>query len=113
MHRTRLKKKNKERSVSAWRQQAYRRGISTSEEDRAKQQAFRVRPQALLDGVAIVHNEIEAGAVLENSRALISQINVRLSAGELFVDVSSARELLFYLERAASALNSAPKDTNF
>jgi hypothetical protein len=66
-----------------------------------------------LDGAAIVLNEIEAGAVLENCRALITQINARLSAKEPFVDVSSAKELLFYLERAASALNSAPKDTNF
>ena len=58
-------------------------------------------------------NEIEPGAVLEKCRALISQIDAGLSAEEPFVDVSSARELLFYLERAASALNSAPKDTNF
>ena len=49
-------------------------------------------------------NEIEAGAVLENCRALISQINTGLSAEEPFVDVSSATELLFYLERAAAAL---------
>ena len=50
-------------------------------------------------------NEIEAEAVLENCRALISQINAGLSAEEPFVDVSSATELLFYLERAASALD--------
>jgi hypothetical protein len=60
----------------------------------------------LLDGGAIVLNEIEAGAMLENCRALISQINARLSVEEPFVDVSSARELLFYLERAASVLAS-------
>jgi hypothetical protein len=35
-------------TVSAWRQQAYRRGISTSEEDRAKQQAFKRASEALL-----------------------------------------------------------------
>ena len=58
-------------------------------------------------------NEIEAGAVLENCRALINQNIAGLSAEEPFVNVSSAAELLFYLERAASALNSAPKDTNF
>jgi len=57
-----------------------------------------------------VLNEIEAGAVLENCRALISQINAGLSAEEPFVDVSSATELLFCLERAASALKkSAPR----
>jgi len=41
---------------------------------------------------------------LANCRALINQINAGLSAKEPFVDVSSATELLFYLERAASAL---------
>jgi hypothetical protein len=59
---------------------------------------------ALLDGGAIVLKQIEAGAALENCRALINQINAGLSAEEPFVDVSSATELLFYLERAASAL---------
>ena len=49
-------------------------------------------------------NTIEAEATLENCRALINQINAGLSAKEPFVDVSSATELLFYLERAASAL---------
>jgi hypothetical protein len=49
-------------------------------------------------------NEIVAEAVLENCRALIKQINAALSAKERFVDVSSATELLFYLEHAASAL---------
>ena len=58
----------------------------------------------MMDGGAIVLKEIEAGAVLENCRALISQINAGLSAEEPFVDVSSATELLFCLERAASAL---------
>jgi hypothetical protein len=49
-------------------------------------------------------NTIEAEATLENCRALINQIIAGLSAKEPFVNVSSAAELLFYLERAASAL---------
>jgi hypothetical protein len=49
-------------------------------------------------------NTIEAEATLENCRALINQIIAGLSAEEPFVNVSSAAELLFYLERAASAL---------
>jgi hypothetical protein len=53
---------------------------------------------------AIVFKEIEAGAVLENCRALIDQITAWLSAEEPFVNVSSAAELLLYLELAASAL---------
>jgi hypothetical protein len=54
--------------------------------------------------------EVEAGAVLENCRALINQINAGLSAEELFVNVSSAAELLLHLEFAASALTkSAPR----
>jgi hypothetical protein len=57
-----------------------------------------------------VSEEIEAGAVLENCRALINQINAALSAEKPFVHVSSAAELLFYLESAASALKkSAPR----
>jgi hypothetical protein len=56
-----------------------------------------------------VLEEIGAGAALENCRALINQINAGLSVEEPFVDVSSATELLFCLERAASALKkSAP-----
>jgi hypothetical protein len=47
-------------------------------------------------------NDVEVA--LANCRALINQINAGLSAEEAFVDVSSATELLFYLERAASAL---------
>ncbi len=41
---------------------------------------------------------------LANCRALINQIKAGLSAKEPFVDVSSATELLFYIERAASVL---------
>jgi hypothetical protein len=62
---------------------------------------------------ATMLKETDVEVALANCRALINQINAGLSAEEPFVDVSSARELLFYLERAASALNSAPKDTNF
>jgi hypothetical protein len=47
--------------------------------------------------------ETDVEATLENCRALINQINAGLSAEEAFVDASSARELLFYLERATSA----------
>jgi hypothetical protein len=57
-----------------------------------------------LAGGAIVSKEIAAGAVLENCRALIDQINPGLSAEKPFATVSSAAELLFYLEFAASAL---------
>ena len=49
---------------------------------------------------------IEAEAALENCRALINQIDADLSAEEPFVNVSSAAELLFYLEFAASALRN-------
>jgi hypothetical protein len=57
--------------------------------------------------------EIGTEAVLENCRALINQIDAGLSAEEPFMNVSSAAELLLYLEFAASALqrdatNSGP-----
>jgi hypothetical protein len=53
---------------------------------------------------------IEAEAALENCRALINQIDASLSTEEPFGDVSSATELLLYLEFAASALEeSAPR----
>ena len=48
--------------------------------------------------------ETDVEAALANCRALINQINVRLSVEEPFVDVSSAVELQLYLEFAASAL---------
>jgi hypothetical protein len=44
---------------------------------------------------------------LANCRALLNQINAVLSAKEPFIDVSSAAELLFYLEFATSALKKA------
>jgi hypothetical protein len=58
--------------------------------------------------------EIGTRAALENCRALIDQINVGLSVEKPFVNVSSAAELLFYLEFAAFALkrndnNSGPR----
>jgi hypothetical protein len=57
--------------------------------------------------------EIGTRAALENCRALIDQINAGLSVQKPFVTVSSAAELLFYLEFAASALkrgdNSGPR----
>jgi hypothetical protein len=48
--------------------------------------------------------ETDVEAALANCRALINQINAGLSAREPFADVSSAAELLYYLEFAASAL---------
>ena len=58
--------------------------------------------------------ETDVEAALANCRALINQINAGLSAEEPFVDVSSATELLLYLERAASALEkSAPRAPNY
>ena len=53
--------------------------------------------------------KFEAEAELANCSALINQINAGLSAEEPFVDISSAIELLFCLERAASALILLPK----
>jgi hypothetical protein len=49
--------------------------------------------------------EIATNAAFENGRALIDQINAGLSVQKPVVTVSSAAELLFYLEFAASALN--------
>ena len=54
--------------------------------------------------LTMVYAAFEAEATLESCRALINQIIAGLSAEEPFVNVSSAAELLFYLERAASAL---------
>jgi transcriptional regulator with XRE-family HTH domain len=49
-------------------------------------------------------------AALANCRARINQINARLSEEKSLVNVSSAAELLFYLEFAASVLKkSAPR----
>jgi hypothetical protein len=49
----------------------------------------------------------EAEPILENCRALIDQIIDGLSVEKPFVNVSSAAELLFYLEFAASALKKS------
>ena len=46
--------------------------------------------------------KIEAEAAVANCRALLNQINAGLSAEKTLVNVSSAAELLFYLEFAAS-----------
>ena len=59
---------------------------------------------------AIMLKETDVEAALTNCRALISQINAGLSAEAPFVNVSSAAELLLYLECAACALEkSAPR----
>jgi hypothetical protein len=55
---------------------------------------------------------IEAKAALENCRALINQIDAGLSAEEPFGDVSSAAELLFHLEFAASVYKKALVDND-
>jgi hypothetical protein len=52
----------------------------------------------------MMRDTIEAEAALENCRALINQIDADLSAEEPFLNVSSAAELLLYLECADSAL---------
>jgi len=57
-----------------------------------------------LDGVV---KEAELEAALANWRALIDQIDAGLSVKKLSLDISSAAELLFYLEFAASALKKA------
>ena len=54
----------------------------------------------------MMSDTIEAEDALENCRALINQIDADLSAEEPFVNVSSAAELLLYLEFAASALEN-------
>jgi hypothetical protein len=51
--------------------------------------------------------EAEVEAALANCRALINQIDAGLSAKKLFLNISSAAELLFYLEFAASVLKKA------
>ena len=56
-----------------------------------------------LDGV----KEAQLEAALANCRALIDQIDAGLSVKKLFLNISSAAELLFYLEFAASALKKA------
>jgi len=55
----------------------------------------------------MMSDTIEAETALENCRALINQIDADLSAEEPFVNVSSAAELLLYLECADSALKRA------
>jgi hypothetical protein len=57
-----------------------------------------------LDGVV---KEAELEASLANCCALINQIDAGLSVKKLFLNISSAAELLFYLEFAASTLKKA------
>jgi hypothetical protein len=59
-----------------------------------------------LAGGAIVSKEIEAGAVVENCHALIEN-KCRAFCGKAFATVSSAAELLFYLEFAASSFKKS------
>jgi len=61
----------------------------------------------LLDEGATMSKETDVAAIHQNCRALINQIIAGLSAEKPFVTVSSAAELLLYLECAASALNKA------
>jgi hypothetical protein len=71
-----------------------------------------IPPLESLLGSPIVPKKIEAEAraSLKTCRALINRIEAGLSAEELIVNVSSAGELLFYLEFAASVLEkSAPR----
>jgi hypothetical protein len=63
--------------------------------------------KATILGSAIMLKQIEAEPILENCRALIDQIIDRLSVEKPFVNVSSAAELLLYLELAASVLKKA------
>ena len=63
--------------------------------------------ETLLDEGATMSKETDVAAIHQNCRALINQIIAGLSAEKPFVTVSSAVELLLYLECAASALNKA------
>jgi hypothetical protein len=51
-----------------------------------------------------MRKKTEAEAVLKKCRGLIDEIIANLSAKKPLVNISSAAELLFYLELAASAL---------
>ena len=66
----------------------------------------RLQPKNTFRG-AIMPDEIEVEAVLEECRALIKQIVADLSGEKPFADETSATELLSYLERAASALKKS------
>ena len=57
-----------------------------------------------LDGVV---KQAELEAALANCSALINQIDAGLSVKKPFLNISSAAELLFYLEFAASTLKKA------
>jgi hypothetical protein len=55
--------------------------------------------------------QIESEPVLENCRALIDQITEAISVEKPFVSLSSAAELLLYLELAASTLKKSLRST--
>jgi hypothetical protein len=66
--------------------------------------------QKITGALGGVVREAELEAALANCRALINQIDAGLSVKKLFLNISSAAELLFYLEFAASALKTNAKD---
>jgi hypothetical protein len=53
----------------------------------------------------------DAGAMLENCRALTDRIIAKLSAEKPSIDASSLAELLFHLESAASTLKRSLRTT--
>jgi hypothetical protein len=63
--------------------------------------------QKITGALGGVVKEAELEAALANCRGLINQIDAGLSVKKLFLNTSSAAELLFYLEFAASALKKA------
>jgi hypothetical protein len=66
--------------------------------------------KATILGSVIMLKKTEAEVVLKKCRGLIDEIIAGLSAEKPLVNISSAAELLFYLEFAASALKkSAPR----
>jgi hypothetical protein len=63
--------------------------------------------KATILGSVIMLKKTEAEAVLKKCRGLIDEIIAGLSAEKPLVNISSAAELLFYLEFAASALKKS------
>jgi hypothetical protein len=64
-------------------------------------------PAQLAPRVSTALRFAEREAALTNCRVLINQIEAGLSVKKLFLNISSAAELLFYLEFAAFALKKA------
>jgi hypothetical protein len=62
-------------------------------------------------GEQFMLKQLESEPVLENCHALIDQIIDRISVEKPFVSVSSAAELLLYLELAASTLKKSLRST--